>query len=65
MRSAASTAATRQFFARRASATAVATYATRDFAYRGALALWDGANPTATYEQRDVKARVLRRKFKV
>lgn len=65
MRSAASIASTQRYFARRNAPAAAASFASRESAYRGALALWDRAHPEATYVERDNEARRLRRVHKV
>lgn len=65
MRSAASVESTRRYFARRNAPDAAASMASRESAYRGALALWCAAHPEATFVERDAEARRLRRVHKV
>lgn len=65
MRSAASVASTRAFFARKNAAAAVASYPSRMSSYQTALHLWGIENPTASREDCERKARTLRRKFNV
>lgn len=65
MRSAASVESTRRYFARRNAPDAAASMASRESAYRGALALWDAAHPDSTYVDREAEARRLRRVHKV
>lgn len=65
MRSAASVESTRRYFARRNAPAAAASMASRESAYRGALALWLAENPLATCHELDAQARRLRRVHKV
>lgn len=65
MRSTASVASTRRYFARKNAPSSQAAVPSRESAYRGALALWDSTHPDATFAERDREALRLRRVHKV
>lgn len=44
---------------------AARSFESQESSYKGALALWDLANPNATYSERDTEALRLRRVHKV
>lgn len=65
MRSAASVESTRRYFARRNAPAATVSMASRESAYRGALALWEREHPEATHVEHDAAVRRLARAYKV